>query len=284
MSCGKKHFIYFALAFSFVLPASAQDTGSIIALADALSSAGRYDHAIKEYKRALFFDPANQGAYVSSKLADAFFALQEYNMAAEYYDLAWRMQPVDSLKYEFQFRKILCQILQDDYQFALVELFGMPDSIYGRQERQKDFYMGICFYRMGEYESAARAFDDAIQDAPVVLRDSMHTLLYGKNKFNRPSPSTAYILSFFLPGAGQFYAGDLRNGINSLVLNGAIAWLGIVTIRNYSMLDAFFTVLPWLQRYYQGGFIRAREIAVHRRENNRNELLQNIFDLYEPGR
>ena len=64
-----------------------------------------------------------------------------------------------------------------------------------------------------------------------------------------------------LPGLGQFYAGDIKNGINSLVINALFVGLFTYSFVTISPIDAYFSVLPWFQRYYKGGYTKAGIIA-----------------------
>ncbi|HDR89017.1 MAG TPA: hypothetical protein ENN63_05235 [Bacteroidetes bacterium] len=277
----KKHWILFVLGSSLWFQAGAQDTERVIALADSLFRRERYDHAIKEYQRALFFDPGYRRAYVTGLLGHTWFLRQDYTRAARYYDIALNLQENDSLRMELHFRKVLCQMLGEEYQFALIELFGMPGDMPHYFERRRDFYLGACYYSLGSLEEAALAWEEALQDAPEEKLEALNHLLRGKNKYNRPNPNTAWYLSLILPGTGQFYAGDIRNGINSLVLNAGIVYLAYTTAVNYSVIDAVVSILPWLQRYWQGGFMKASDIARKKREKNREELLLQIYDLFE---
>jgi TM2 domain-containing membrane protein YozV len=86
-------------------------------------------------------------------------------------------------------------------------------------------------------------------------------------------------LSIFLPGAGQIYAGETLAGINSLLLTGFFVGVGFYIISISSPIDALFTALPWFQRYYQGGFQRAAEMAKHKRTENRNQIFNQVIEL-----
>ncbi|MGC9315154.1 MAG: hypothetical protein ACP5G4_05920 [bacterium] len=78
---------------------------------------------------------------------------------------------------------------------------------------------------------------------------------------NRKSPELARWMSLILPGSGQFYAGDLGNGLKSLGINSAL-WFVIVSgieggyyARAFS---AFFFLAP---RYWLGATDKSAEIA-----------------------
>ncbi len=283
MPFSKRPWIFFVLSCSLLLAdrLAAQDTDPVIGLADELFAQERFDHALKEYQRALFFNPGYRQAYVAGQIGNAWFERENYAKAAQYYEIAVNLEDRDSLRREFLFRKVLCQVLNEEYQFALMDLFGMPDDLSPYFNKRKNFYLGLCYFRLGDLDLAAGSFEAAMEQADPQKKAALRELLGGKNKYNRPNPNTAWYLSLVFPGTGQFYAGDIRNGLNSLVLNAFIVYIAYNTAVNYSLVDALVSIFPWLQRYWQGGFIRASEIARQKREENREELLMQVYSLFD---
>lgn len=68
------------------------------------------------------------------------------------------------------------------------------------------------------------------------------------------------------------------------MLNTGIVYLAYTTAVNYTVIDAVVSILPWLQRYWQGGFMKASDIARRKREENREELLMEVYSLFEEER
>ena len=104
--------------------------------------------------------------------------------------------------------------------------------------------------------------------------------LFIKNeKINRLNPRTARILSMIIPGLGQFYAGDIKNGTNSIILTLGIATWGIVTaVKSTSPFDVLVTAAPWFQRYYMGGYKKAEQIAINEKKKRRSKVYNQILD------
>ena len=100
-------------------------------------------------------------------------------------------------------------------------------------------------------------------------------------KIKNPKPKTAKILSMIVPGSGQFYAGDIKNGINSLLLTGGFIYLGVHAALNYGIINSLASASPWIQRYYLGGFKRAELIAEERLALKRDRIYQQILDVFE---
>ncbi len=93
----------------------------------------------------------------------------------------------------------------------------------------------------------------------------------------KKNPKTARVLSMILPGAGQFYAGDIKNGLNSLLLNALLGFWFVTTGLAYTFVDAAATVTPWLFRYYGGGIRRAGEIVEKKEGRAASEDFRGVF-------
>jgi hypothetical protein len=109
-------------------------------------------------------------------------------------------------------------------------------------------------------------------------RAELERLMHKAERVSRKSPKTARTLSMFIPGAGQFYAGDLKNGFNSMLLNGLLMYWFVNTGFNYSFLDAAATISPWLFRYYSGGIRRAGEILEKKKEERLREIFNRVLE------
>jgi hypothetical protein len=112
------------------------------------------------------------------------------------------------------------------------------------------------------------------------LKDSAELAeLFSKKNLLSPSPKRARIMSMILPGLGQTYSGDLKSGLNSLLLTSGLIALGINISIRYRLVDAVFSILPWYQRYYTGGYGKAEEIAIRKRQKKRNEVYTKVLKL-----
>jgi TM2 domain-containing membrane protein YozV len=101
-----------------------------------------------------------------------------------------------------------------------------------------------------------------------------------KVRIKHPKPGLAKLFSIFIPGAGQFYAGDIKNGFNSLLLTGGFLALGIYSLLFFTPFDAIVTVAPWFQRYFMGGYKRAALIAADRLNEKQNRIYLQILACF----
>ena len=86
-----------------------------------------------------------------------------------------------------------------------------------------------------------------------------------------------------MPGLGQIYVGDIKNGLNSFILSAGLFALGLRSAYINNPLDAAISVLPWFQRYYQGGFKKAELIAIAKIQEKRYKIYNQLLDEVEKG-
>ena len=254
--------------------ATAQDFEATLRFADSQYSELNYNEASKSYRRALFFSEGRQNLYIIRRIADISYHEKDYETAQRYYGLAYNMADNDSLKTAILFNKASCRILEGNYQMALIDLFSVTDTVKTVQ-RRLDFYIGTCYYGMEDFDKAFEYFTLCVKKAESKALSDM----FNSRKLKSPSPKKARILSMILPGMGQFYSGDIKSGLNSILLTSGLIVLGIRISAIYSPMDAVMAVLPWYQRYYTGGYGKAEGIAEKRLARNRNEIYREILGL-----
>lgn len=246
-------------------------------LANTLYDSKEYQQAVEVYKRVLFFDTTAQyGPLIYHKIADCLYETAVYSEAAGYYELAYFSEQNDSIKTNLTLRKISCHLIEKEYEMAQEELFSIATDLEGFQEKEKTYYEGVLNFAMEDYKTSEVCFKAIAIDTMAI-----HTLFRKNDKVSRISPKKAKILSMVLPGLGQFYAGDIKNGFNSLLLTSGLFYLGIRMAINTSLIESAVTVMPWFQRYYTGGFKKAEIIAVERKQQKRYILYNQILDELE---
>lgn len=267
--------VTFTVLFSFVFFLAGGQTNSIVAFAENQYKAGNYSSALIEYQRAIFFGAEPSGR-IFQQMAECCFNLKKFDQALEFYDRAYFTFQEDSLKVNALMNKAKCNIYTKDYNIALIDLLGISDSLPEPVYRLKQFYIGMCYFGTEQFKEAQTFFVDAVNPAFTDQRNTITQLMANK-KLNMPNPRTASVLSMCFPGLGQFYAGDIKNGLNSFLLSSALLALGVKISYEQSVVDAFFTIMPWLQRYYQGGYMRAEKIAITKRAENRGEIYKKVL-------
>jgi len=268
--------LFVLIVFSFVSFQNirSQSFEETMQYADDQFKNGNYPIALKSYQRALFFSDGRNNLHLYTQIADISYNNKDYENAQKYYGLAYNQSENDSLKTELLFNKAFCQILNKNYQFAIIDLLSVYDTTYLVQKRL-NFYLGTCYFELEDFSKAENCFLLCVDASE---RDAV-TELFSRKELQRPSPRSARIMSTIIPGLGQTYSGDLKSGLNSLLLTSGLIALGINISFRYHPIDAIVSILPWYQRYFTGGYNNAEEIAKQKRESNRKEIYRNILKL-----
>jgi hypothetical protein len=83
------------------------------------------------------------------------------------------------------------------------------------------------------------------------------------------------------PGLGQFYTHNFKEGFNSFFLSIGLFSLGVYNSVTVDPLYGIISTLPWIQRYYEGGYHKAEKFAKIKRQNNRNKTYNRTIDLIQ---
>ena len=264
--------IIFNLFLSGRLPA--QNFEETIKFADDQFRSGNLTTALKSYQRALFFSEGKENLYLFMQIAEISFLTQDYESAQKYFGLAYDQSGDENLKTDLLFKKASSQMMNKNFQFAIIDLLSVNDTDRVVHKRL-NYYLGTCYFGLEDFSKSRSCFEYCIEpEDKKVLAD-----LFSDKRLLSPSPRKARIMSMILPGLGQTYSGDLKAGFNSLALTSALIALGINISVKYQPVDAIITILPWYQRYYMGGYGKAEEIAEKRRNAKRNEVYSSVVKL-----
>jgi tetratricopeptide (TPR) repeat protein len=262
------------------LNAKAQTLSETFSFANTLFAQESYQNSIAAYKRVLFFDTTNSfNSMVYPRMAKCFFKTQQYQEAANYFEMAYFSEQSSDIKNEYLLQKISCFLILKQFEFAEIELLNLTPPLNESQNKEVAFFNGIISFAHADFLASEGFFKNIIPDSSLVEQ------LFVKNKkIDKKSPRKAKILSMILPGLGQFYVGDYKNGANSILLTGGLMALGLRSAVRNSPLDAAISFIPWFQRYYQGGFNKAEQIAKSKIEEKRFAIYNLLLDEYEKSR
>ena len=278
----KRYLIHIISFFVVFIPlAKSQDIHQTLIYANEQSESGSIDEAIGLYHRVLFFDSLHIYSFEACKnLVSCYIFKNDYVKAREYSKIAGNYATNDSLRNEMIFQTAYLYLLENDYNYALIELFGINEDGSDYFSRKKDFYLGTAYFQQTDFKKSFDYFVACIDSTDKQNRDALDEnfaeIFHIQKRYN---PKTARTLSMIFPGTGQIYSGDLRGALNSLLLTTGLAFLYINTAINYSFIDATVSVLPWFQRYYQGGFENAGKATVIKKERKIKEHYQQILSV-----
>jgi len=279
----KQYALYFSILFSVVSTfLEAQTTGQTYAFAISQSKMGNYDIAIKSLKRLQFFDESNNFPSVFQVLADCYYWKTDYENAYYYYDLAGVQIANDSLLTEIVASKVTCKLYSHQYQQALIDLLSFDKQMNTFHQWQFNMLFGITYFYLGEIDQSEAYFMKTLDSASPQLSKKLEL---GFNQVRqvekRYNPNTARMLSFIIPGSGQIWAGDYRNGANSFLLIAGLVSASVAISESISLLDSIIIIAPWFQRYYMGGYQKAHEISLEKQLKEKNKILAQIVHMLD---
>lgn len=258
---------------------NAQTLQQTYAKADSLMQLGRYAQAKPMLKRLTYFSTPATHTKIYAKAGACYEALQEYNLAAEHYSIAARF--ADSLPQinTLLFNEIRTRTLEGNGVKALSTLKQL-EVLDSNEQKRFYFYTAVNYLLVNRQDSSMAYFTKLAATKNLHNSDAFLRIIKKHGKVNKPNPKMAKALSYILPGAGQMYSGDVKNSINSLVINGVFFTLFYNTAVTYSVVDAFIGVSGWTLRYYKGGAKTAYHIAEEKQREKREEVLQQYVAFF----
>lgn len=251
----------------------------VLNLADFLFKQGEYQSAITEYKRYLFFNPStNLTSHSHYRIGIAYRNSENWDEALNAMRLAISTAPNDSIRNEREIDLSIILIASGNYSAAEFQLLKVESfSRFPDIRRRATFFRGIaCLYnlRLNKAREALGAFFSPDSFYLAAL-DSIFDSVEGRAK----SESFAKTLSTFIPGAGQIYAGDLRNGLNAFLLNTLLGGLVVSSIisENYAIAVSDFLFLFY--RYYTANRYNAEKIAEQYNLHLNQKIAESIFSI-----
>jgi tetratricopeptide (TPR) repeat protein len=237
-----------------------------------------YEAAIKNLRRVIFFDDST---YIMSYkiLGDCYKHLKQKDKALYYYRLAQSICNNDSISKEIKFKIVSVHLNYDEANYALINLFAIDVENNKYFKQQKNFYTSLTYFLLHNYDDSEKHYRNIFDTVGTKLSEQIDSLYIAAEKNESFNVYLPVFLSI-IPGMGQLYLHEYKAAINSFILSSAFIGLYYVAISNLTFLDAVLAVLPWFHRYYTGGLLQAKSLAV-KNKNNMHTLIYNaLIDLY----
>jgi tetratricopeptide (TPR) repeat protein len=258
--------------------ALAQTSSQCMALAQEQEAIGNDRAARQLYQRVLHFDRKTYGTACYQALAPIALRLGNYEQAAFYFDLVYQNAPSDSLKNEALVQKSAAFLLQGRFPEARREILSIETKGSSFWAERKTLYTAACLYGERDFSASEKTMMTLAENDPN-KRKALKKAYRKAKKINKKKPKTAKTLSMVIPGAGQLYAGDYRNALNSFGLNAVMGYWFYYTAISLSLSDAVLSTGPWLFRYYAGGFQRAPALTETVKEEKLRANFQGILEI-----
>jgi tetratricopeptide (TPR) repeat protein len=287
-----RHFIVLAVVFLLFIVDAGSVSDPAVDLGDHLFALENYDAAITEYKRFLFFNSNHpQAGEAQFKIGLAYRAQEWWSKAAEAMIEAIQWTTETELQAEMRTELAVTLIASGAYDLALVELIKVNMQSQSVRLRQRArFLRGVAYLYQFRWEQARSVFQAYLEGMPGAAEagTKIDGLFLDALNRRRKSEKTARILSTFLPGLGQTYAGDWKNGLNALLLNGVLGYVTLDAAIERDYDDALLSFFFLSYRYYAGNRSRAAEAAqtFNDRENRQHveKILQALATYFEEGK
>lgn len=228
-----------------------------LSIGEYLFAQGNYDAAITEYTRFLFFHPDDaRVGEVQHNIGLAYRAQGLWTEAITSLRTASHYAADAESKSEYQLELAVTLIAAQDYDLAQLELISVtmrtPSALLYRRAL---FLRGVAYIYQFRWDEAREVLKNWSADERL-------NLLFDE-AVNSPqkSVSVARLLSTIFPGAGQVYAGNWRDGLNALLLNGVLGFLTIDAAFDRHYSDAVLWGVLAFWRYYRGNTFRAEQAA-----------------------
>jgi len=239
-----------------------------IALGERFFNSENYYDAITEYKRYIFFNPAKEDNSISNtyyKIGLSYFHLGKQDEAISELRKSIQTANTDQTREE---RKIdLAVVLIASGMYSSAEFLLIKVEMYSpipELKKKAAYLRGIASLYSYKWQQASEAFHayfNEPKDESQGMPEQLESLLNRAQNLKYKSPKLAKILSTILPGSGQIYAGDWRNGINALLLNFTTGYFFVNDILQRQYQDAFINYLFLFGRFYRGNRYHAEEAA-----------------------
>jgi len=232
-------------------------------LGERLFKAGNFDGAILEFERFVCFSSDSQKkAEVCRRIGLAYRSLGDLDQASEQLYRALAYATDDRSVSEIRVEIAVIALATKAYDIAEVELLKVAQFGESAQTTMAaTFYLGVCYLYASQWELARQAFTRYYAEVDSSRLPRIESLLAPSCRPRLKSPALAKWLSTFVPGAGQIYAGDLRDGVNALAVDGGLGYLLADALLDRQYADAIVTYYPLFDRYYRGNRRRAEAIA-----------------------
>jgi tetratricopeptide (TPR) repeat protein len=248
-------------------------------VADSLFAAGNFSRAALEYERVFFTDTSMAGKNMALLHRSQCFKNQ--NNFSEAYNTLKRVQHIrmsDTLDQRIRHEKALCAYLSSQYEDAEYELQQMDFFDRDTLLTAKSLFLKVLVLNeLEKWDSTKRELKRYFaykKIDPDTLNVDALIPPQGLRK-----PRTALLLSLFLPGSGQVYAGKPGRALASIALQGAALTFGIISIMHGYYFEGAFTGVSLFLRFYSGGARHAAYLVEKRNEKRNDAVKEKIKNI-----
>lgn len=254
----------------------------VLDLADRFFDLGFYEEAIIEYKRYIHFNAATKEvSYAYYKIGLSYREEHKLKESLQAMEASSQAAISDSIREERKIDIAVTYIAEGRYdkaKFMLLKIISFSDIVEIR--RKASLFLGIVHIYCYEWGSARDALQVYFKEGGnTVFARTVDTVLSYAENMKYKSPTTAKWLSTFVPGTGQMYAGNVGEGVNSLLLNSANIYFIIYKLLKEEYGNAYIIYFFLFRRYYFGNIYYARKGAMDYNRRLSEQVADSVFAL-----
>ena len=244
--------------------------------ADSLFKAEEYFNAVTEYKRLLFFDSLKVYEYRADyNIGLSYKAGGRWDDAVFYFSKAMGAAPTDSDLYNAGMMIVRCNILRRTIPRALELLEEIEKKVISDVQKEEIYYWrGWAYMFWDRFKEASASFAKAAGGEELKkLCDTAESEKY--------SVTFAKVISYILPGAGEFYTGNFLSGALSLAWNAFFGYLTVNSFIENRIFDGIAVGGLLFLRFYRGNIQNAGNSAIEKNLEITNKTLLFIQNNYK---
>lgn len=263
-------------------------------MGDSLHSAGQYRDASLAYEKAIYFNTnLVSKANLSLKRAQTLKQISSFDIAEQTLSRVDLSILSDSLIYQVKYNAALCAYLNADFSVAESHLIQL--IYFGRDStRLHNCYplYALTLNELNKYDSAkvylskyvARAYLPGDETGKLRMKE-IDSLYATKSHPHLKKVRKAKIMSLFIPGLGQMYAGYWGEGITAMTCNAIFLGLtGVGVYYKYYITSVLYSYTVFA-KFYSGNLSRVEYLVKKRNyrveKNYHMALKQNILKYWK---
>ncbi|WP_375580544.1 CDC27 family protein [Marivirga tractuosa] len=264
--------------FSF-FQVNAQSVEEALQFAQEQFEAGNYSNSVLAYERAIYF-AENTTPDTYFKLAEAYFKKGDVERAIRFYNNASFLEQDIEKKNDYIFKKCLAYLSINNYNQAIITLGAVNDFNNPEINLKKQYFKSIAYYLKEDYDQFQYIFDGYAEEMKLNDKSAYLKVNQFNNRADKVKPNLAMWMSVVVPGSGQILYGNWKDGLNSMGLTAALVGVYFNFVVQFSILEGYLVVLPWFQRYHEGGYRIAKQTALDKEEEYRSQAYKEILKLH----
>lgn len=243
--------------------------------AESLFNSGKYFDAVTEYKRAEFFDAGKGLAYKTNFMIGLCYkAGLKYDDAIYYIGKALSASETAEENFTASVELVKLNILKRNLSNAYAKIGSLKKRYKDLPHSEElNYWLGWAYMFDGKWEEAGKIFETEGREELAAICKKVAGEEY--------DVTFAKLISYIVPGAGQFYTENYLSGAMSFGWN--LLW-GYLTVNAFvagRIFDGFVIGNMLWFRFYRGNFQNAEKFAVEKNIKIYNNAYDYLMKNYK---